>query len=210
MSIKLSKCMETIGQLSSITRYSQSILSKPENVLEHTGFVALLCMFIADEIDSQQTLMNQDTRTQIPIVDRGLLLQKALVHDIDEVMTGDIARPTKYHNERIKEELDNFAADSANNISGECGVKFYHYWNEAKSGPEGEIVSLCDALSVLHKAHDEVVMRGNKTMNFGSVDGLIKLIGDRFYIIEESYGVSLEKCYRECVQMADELKEVLK
>jgi len=199
--MKLRKVVSVLGAMASITRFSQSILAKPENVLEHTGFVAIMSLAIAKEIERQRGKGS---------VDIGLLLEKCLVHDMDEVSTGDISRPTKYSSKEMLELMESLSARAIVDISNQCQVTFYDNWYDAKKEKTGSIVELSDALSVVYKAHDEVVMRGNKTINFGKPERLMQIVNERFELIEKSYDVSLSSQRQESVIMLDQILEKLK
>lgn len=142
-------------KMSSLKRYSQTHLIKEESVLEHTGFVVMMCNLI-----SMKMAENGD------FIDTGILLSKATVHDMDEIITGDIPRPTKYYNVGIREALQEIEDQNMMEISkhADLGDSLYSNWKYAKDGTEGYIVGLCDCLAVVYKAWQEVVMYGNKAM----------------------------------------------
>ena len=130
-------------------------MAHPESVLEHSASVAMLAFFVSRKLVSAGVE-----------VDLELLMLKALFHDSDEVITGDIARPVKYHSEELRKLLGEMEDENVMGLSQELiGEEFFHaIWKNAKTGPEGLIVKLCDALSVVYKVRDEVLVRGNKSM----------------------------------------------
>lgn len=140
------------NSLSTITRYSQTHLLKDESVLEHIGFVALFCLLMKDELQFEGDL--------------GQLLGKALVHDLDEVITGDVARPTKYFNQDsinmfrqievvgIEQLVDKFDIDK----------EIFDLWDESKKGESGRIVKIADLISVAYKIWMEVIVLNNHSM----------------------------------------------
>jgi 5'-deoxynucleotidase YfbR-like HD superfamily hydrolase len=149
--------------MASIRRYSQLHLVKPESVMEHTGFVCLFTYLLSEEINSVSGEK----------VDIGLALQRAVVHDIDEVVTGDIPRPTKYFSESSKNIFDEIAESGVDQIIDELDIwdlpdeaitKFRENWTEAKSGREGIVLALADLASVVFKIWDEVILLGNKKL----------------------------------------------
>ena len=149
--------------MASIRRYSQLHLVKPESVMEHTGFVCLFTYLLSEEINSVSGEK----------VDIGLALQRAVVHDIDEVVTGDIPRPTKYFSESSKDIFDEIAEIGIDQIIDELDIwdlpdeaitKFRENWTEAKSGREGIVLALADLASVVFKIWDEVILLGNKKL----------------------------------------------
>jgi len=149
--------------MASIRRYSQLHLVKPESVMEHTGFVCLFTYLLCEEINSVSGEK----------VDIGLALQRAVVHDIDEVVTGDIPRPTKYFSETSKKVFDEIAESGVDQIIDELDVwelpdeaisKLRKNWVEAKLGREGFLIALADLSSVVFKIWDEVILLGNKKL----------------------------------------------
>ena len=163
--------------MASIRRYSQLHLVKPESVMEHTGFVCLFTYLLSEEINSVSGEK----------VDIGLALQRAVVHDIDEVVTGDIPRPTKYFSERSKDIFNEIAEIGIDQIIDELDIwdlpdeaitKFRKNWIDAKSGREGIVLALSDLASVVFKIWDEVILLGNKKLI---------LQGDQVFIYLEQF-----------------------
>ena len=149
--------------MASITRYSQLHLVKPESVLEHTGFVCLFSYLLAEE-------MNSKCEDKIDI---GTLLKKAVVHDMDEVVTGDIPRPTKYFNKEATAAFEKIAKNGMSQIIEELDIGhlpdksrdvLFSNWLNSKAGPEGSVLALSDLAAVVFKIWDEVVLLGNKKL----------------------------------------------
>lgn len=144
--------VSSIMKISCTTRYSQFYFAKSENVLEHTGMVAMLCVAIHKKLELHGFH-----------VDKGILLERAIVHDFDEAFTGDIARPIKYSSHDIRKALKSIEIgfvkkfDYENNFNG----SFCDAWMQSKCNVEGKIVSVVDTLTVIIKLHDEICNRGN-------------------------------------------------
>lgn len=151
---RLSMIFDVAFKMSAMTRYSQTHLIKSESVLEHTGFVCLLAYYVGRNlIDAGE------------IINIGKLMEKAVAHDVDEIITGDIPRPTKYYNEGVTTALKGIEDENMEKISDTIGLPtLYEAWSESKLGAEGSIVALCDCLAVVYKAWYEVKMFGNKTI----------------------------------------------
>jgi putative hydrolase of HD superfamily len=66
--------------------YVLSRVPMPESVAAHAYGVCLVSMLLADAVKA---------RTQSPSMDRGLLLEMAILHDLSEAMTTDIPWPVK-------------------------------------------------------------------------------------------------------------------
>lgn len=146
--MRLLNAMKLTRDTAVVARYSQAHLNRPENVLEHTGFVCVMCMLIG--------LDHGD-------VDMGELMIKATVHDLEESKIGDIANPVKYANPQILKELKKIGKKAMSDISNETGIyALYDYWESSKDDSiEGKIVKLADVLAVLAKIHEEVVLYSN-------------------------------------------------
>lgn len=148
--------MKCVQDLSTVKRFSQSTMCVPESVLEHSASISLFALYIGEGM--RKDGINVDILS---------LMKKAILHDFDEIATGDVARPVKYFSKEIRRQFDDLEYQNMQRIvksfAGEEN-QMLHEWNLAKEGKEGSIVSLCDFICVIYKLHDEVVMRGNKTM----------------------------------------------
>lgn len=147
------------SKLASVQRYSQIRLNNPESVLEHTGCVTLTCYIFGIILESEGYALDFST-----------LLRKAIAHDIDEIVTGDIPRPTKYFSEAVRSMFKAIEESGMNKVCTdlEIGVdaeaSLYMDWHTAKNDTEGLIVSIADILSVVYKVWEEYMMYGNKTI----------------------------------------------
>lgn len=141
-------------KLNEVKRYSGTYLQEPESLSQHVTDVLMMSYIIGRRLISYGEH-----------IDMGVLMEKGLLHDIDEVFTGDLPRNTKYANERIKFELDNVAREAVEAFSETYpGLDaMVSVWDEAKEGKEGAIVKLVDMLSVVRKASMEVEVYGNKS-----------------------------------------------
>lgn len=141
-------------QLSTVKRYSQSTLNCPESVLEHTGMVCLLSFYIGRIFEKNNVKINFKC-----------LLEKSLFHDFDEIATGDVARPVKYHSQEMRNLFKELESKNMKEISEKSNDEtIYLIWESAKSDFEGRIVSFCDFICVVEKLYDEIVNRNNLTM----------------------------------------------
>jgi 5'-deoxynucleotidase YfbR-like HD superfamily hydrolase len=146
--------IETIERLSCVKRFSQCELAKPENVLEHSGMVALIALQIG------KGLISEGYR-----LDLSDLLQKSLIHDLEESITGDVSKPSKYSSNELRELFSQYELSIATKIFSDSNMdSLKDKWDSSKSGCEGAIVAFADTLCAILKFHNEIVMRGNKTM----------------------------------------------
>lgn len=147
-----------VMRASEVVRYSGIESSKPEDILQHTAQVSLMGYFLVLKLLE----FGED-------LDVGVFLEKSILHDIDETITGDIPRPTKYYSEGIYEGISDMATKSAKLlISKYSGVtdsdlqdRAYQSILNCKEGKEGAIVAVADLLGVAYKCYEEVVLRSN-------------------------------------------------
>ena len=147
--------------MSSINRYSQINLLHPESVLAHTGFLCLFTYLTCSELNFSCSKK----------IYTGLALKKAVFHDVDEVVTGDIPRPTKYFSNESKDIFDKIASQGINQIISELDIKnnegsreIEALWKNSKNDDEGRIVALADLAAVVYKIWEEVILLGNKKL----------------------------------------------
>ena len=144
-----SPLMKTSG----VIRYSGLLQAREETLSEHILDVMNISYLMSREVERLGTE-----------VDLGLLLPRALVHDCDEVLIGDIPRLTKYSSDSLYSELDNLASITANSMSMDIDGTTYTYdlWANAKvDDVEGTIIRMADMLSVANKVINEVVYGAN-------------------------------------------------
>lgn len=148
----LKELNKVLGKLATTNRYSDTRLINPESVLEHTGYVALLSMFIVNRLNEEGEQL-----------DESKALRKALVHDIEESITGDIINPTKYANSGIHLHLEEYASNCAWKLLKKLPgwPDTFTTWNTAKSNPTGMIVAIADKLAVVYKMEQEILKFGN-------------------------------------------------
>jgi len=142
---------EVINSMSALTRYSQAHNITRESVLEHTAFVAIFGAAICHRIGADPTKV----------------LRRAIVHDIDEIVTGDIPTPTKYANDIVSEALQELEAKGANESICKLFTEsesFYDDWACAKDDSiDGWVIKVSDSAAVIYKMWQEAML-GNKTL----------------------------------------------
>jgi 5'-deoxynucleotidase YfbR-like HD superfamily hydrolase len=150
-----------LAGMESVHRFSMTRLAVPESVLSHTGMVTLLCMFIGDELNSIENGLH---------LNMDLLLRRALLHDMEEIFSGDIARPTKYESLRSIELFDGIKIRAFDKVLRQlcCSEKelYKELHEDAKSldDASGIVVTLADLLAVTYKVWDEVLVRNNLSL----------------------------------------------
>jgi 5'-deoxynucleotidase YfbR-like HD superfamily hydrolase len=197
--MKIRNHMNLLSRMTTVQRYSQYHLCVPESVLEHSAFVAMISMFIANHIE-------------LDMVERCKVIEKALMHDVDEVVTGDISRPVKYHSKELRLMIAAMESENMERISDEIleSDRFFYVWRDSKEGKAGSIVALADVLAVVYKLYDEVVMRGNKTLYDianKDVDRLVAKRVESVVLLYEIDPTKLEQIVIDCNQMMDKIKQ---
>ena len=91
---KISKFLFHERTLGNVIRFSAKRRLKDETVAEHSFHVALYYMILAD---LEEKFGNK--------VDKEKLLKAALLHDLEECMTGDIIFHFKHSNEKLAKEI---------------------------------------------------------------------------------------------------------
>lgn len=141
--------------LASINRFSMVRLSRQESVLEHIGMVVLTCYLLRNQI-AQDLGIN---------LDMGQLLSKAVIHDLDELITGDIARPTKYSSLELRASLAKLEVSGVAKIAEVLNDSFLaEHHRTAKDDADGLLVKVADLCAVVYKIWDEVIMQNNYLM----------------------------------------------
>jgi len=192
--------MNFISQLSTVTRYSQSIMCNPESVLEHSASVAMLSYFVGRTLFQSGVVVNFED-----------LLLKALFHDSDEVATGDIARPVKYHSSALRVLLAEMEEENVVALSEKLTESdhLYRVWSTAKEGPEGLIVKFCDSLSVVYKLRDEVLERGNLTMSHISTNQLLDYLNQGISDIYLAYDIEALEIDNPLIPIVNECAKII-
>lgn len=135
---------------SSIQRYSGTKMVESESLSQH----------IVDTQMMGYMMINHMNNCCGETLDRSLYLEKALHHDLEESMTGDVIRTLKYHNPNILREMQNVA----HSVASEIYEKYFEdtegellaLWDGAKQGREGFILKLVDTLTVANRVIKEV------------------------------------------------------
>lgn len=140
-------------RMNEVCRYSSVYQETNEKLSDHIVDVMMMSYILANKLSSDY---GED-------LDIGLLLEKCLIHDIDEVITGDIPRNTKYATDACHKELNIVAEKAIKLIESDTGLILEDIWSSAKEGKEGLLLSITDMFSVVKKCITEIELRGNYT-----------------------------------------------
>ena len=139
-------------------RYSGTKLVEAESLSQHIVDTIMMGLKIIDEINYIANYR---------MIDPATYLIKAVCHDLEEVITGDIPRPLKYYNEQTLSSMKDVADKVAKEFFDSqfhSSESYYAVWDRAKSGNEGYILKIVDTLVVASKVVKEVTLLNNMYM----------------------------------------------
>src|SRR5262245_5808158 len=155
--MRLVKLFGILSGLSGTFRFSNAKLTSPESVLEHTGGACLTCYFLIREIQ----------QTDPDFLDAGEIMMRAAIHDVEELLIGDVPRVTKHADAVTRGIFDNMGRRAMEQITEDLEISSGRTIRDdhfaSKIGRSGIVVKLSDALAVVYKCHEERE-RGNRQM----------------------------------------------
>jgi 5'-deoxynucleotidase YfbR-like HD superfamily hydrolase len=144
-----------------VFRFSTSRVQHPESVAEHSYYVCFYCLMIGKWCRSNGV----DIRLE-------KLLQRAIVHDLEESRSGDFPRPFKHSEEYLTKALERASGIAYEQVLeplvGKCGAmdELTVSWKESKDeSPEGRVLEFADFLAVLSFMHEELGAGGNHSIH---------------------------------------------
>lgn len=130
-----------------INRWSLMHCQQRESVLEHSAIVAMLAM-LAGEI--AQTMGKK--------VDIGVMMSHAIVHDVSEVLTGDVVTPVKKATQTLASEFASLEQEAerkiVNTLPDWLQQRVSAYF--APGGYEQQLVKGCDVYAAYLKCKLEI------------------------------------------------------
>ncbi|MBI4173676.1 MAG: HD domain-containing protein [Candidatus Aenigmarchaeota archaeon] len=177
MVASIGKFLEQERNLGKVIRFSARARLKDESVAEHSFHVAFYSMLLAD---LEMSYGNK--------VDVERLLRSALLHDLEECLTGDIMHSFKYSDAKVSKEIkrisgkffDGLIASLPNGLP----KKYSGLWAGAKSPSiEGRILQAADRLEALLYSMQEYSM-GNSHFKHTAEEITAKLKGTGLKSVE--------------------------
>lgn len=163
-----------------VPRYSSFQLKDPETLSDHITEMSTLAVLLYHELDKK---LNGNASKYI---DRGELLEKCIVHDLDEVFSNDIIRPVKYSVNGLKHMIDEAMGKIIRyhelNLTGTNDMTMI--WSTSKDGLTGLIVKVLDLVVVSIKIYKEVELKNNFEM-YNTVKSCINSLKDCGVYVEE-------------------------
>ena len=186
MTGKLTRLRHTI-------RFSAIPTLYKENVAEHGYWTAIIAMAIVADIDIPQA---EGTYRLM-----GDVAMKALWHDIEESMTGDVVRDLKYATPEIREAMKHVEEQFVEVIfkpMGVAGLWLKPFWTHAKDDTRsGHIVALADLLCVISYCNHDIQLGNNSEDLFRIRKQCLALIQ------EKTKGTELELFARRLIKELD-------
>ncbi len=165
----------SVRRLAHTHRFSSLPVQRPENVAEHSFFVATYALLVARDLENRG----------VGPIDLGEVAIKALWHDFPEALTGDLPRHLKYHDERVLAQLkrvegeltEGFAQAEFGQVAGDYASRV---WRDAKSDGslEASIVSFSDFVAALAYIREEVAMGNVRIAQLA--EGNHRVLRDRY------------------------------
>ena len=157
-------------RVSHVYRYSALPVLNRENVAEHSWWTAVIAMTIATEIGHVELI--------------GDVAVRGIMHDIEEIGTGDLVREAKYFDEKMRADFARVEVAFAHRLFDKLGTKvgdqFWHIWRHSKGDDlAGQIVSLADLFCVIAYVRWERSMGNTK---------LEQVEHDCLHLIDQKFG----------------------
>ena len=167
--------LDRVQKLRWIERCSNTQHIKPYSVAQHSFYISLYGLIFA-------CLENE--RKEDVFYDLGLVVQKGIVHDLEECETGDILFPIHNDYPEFKEKLDFIRRKCIDNevfkeLPFVSRTRLQYLWQSAKdNSPEGKMIACMDKFEILMYAIGELDI-GNMSM-IPIYTTAIKIIKEQF------------------------------
>lgn len=191
---KLENLFNFISEYESVNRFSRNHLIRPENLVYHVGVVSVICAYLINK-------MTEDYGEEIfTAQDCCSLMMRVVVHDADEIVTGDIIRPTKYSSPELLQAIKELEKESISRIIErfDLPVRWEEDWRQSKADDIGQLLKVADTLAVVMTCYREVALYSNNQFRKVAIESrkfVRNLINTYGMIISELYHEEWE-CHR--------------
>lgn len=144
---------EQHSRLSAIIRFNNTPCLTSESVAEHSYYVVFLAMLVGDYLVEKKINLNKEK-----------LLKMCILHDVEEVVSGDIIKVLKSGGFRKElEKLNIKSMEFLTGVLGKEGKIYFDLWYETKEKEtlEARIVDFVDMMAVVVYSVKEIHL-GNK------------------------------------------------
>ncbi|MDD5145262.1 MAG: HD domain-containing protein [Candidatus Pacebacteria bacterium] len=159
--INLKNFIERERRLDRIVRFSAHSRIRDQSVSEHSFHCAIYAMILAD---MEEKIFGKK-------VDKERVLKSALLHDLEECLTGDIIHSFKYTDKNLAGEIEKvgqrFLLGLLDNLPPKISKNYLELWKDSRDAKtiEGKIVEAADKLEGLFYTLDEFSMGNKKFKN---------------------------------------------
>ena len=169
------KFFESAYGLQNIKRFSNRPVVVHHSPAEHSYYVAVLALFIAESENLK--IEKKEDKFDIAIV-----LKKSLCHDMPESLTGDLLYPIKHSSPELHKKVQEIEEAIVRDVllkhlSKDLQENFYDSIIHCKDGREGQLVAFCDQLEVLYYLVEEKKL-GNMNQWVEEVFNTVKMLCD--------------------------------
>lgn len=166
-----------LRRVSYVYRFSAQPVLNRENVAEHSWWTAMISVVLAGEIaQANPNLDSYELMSDVAL--------RAIMHDIEEIGTGDLVREAKYFDSEMRADFrrveEHFASALFGKFDPPLSYQLYAVWKNAKHSEElaGRIVAAADILCVLAYVRHERLL-GNALLTKVESECL-RLLHDKF------------------------------
>jgi 5'-deoxynucleotidase YfbR-like HD superfamily hydrolase len=151
--------MGFIQEAESIQRFSKNRPIWQENLVYHTGVVTTLSIYLLNKMTEEygSELFSAQLACE--------LMARSVVHDMGEIVTGDIVRPTKYATDNLTTAIDKLEEQGVKEV-----IKQYNLpaiwesdWQKGKHDEVGLILKIADAVAVAVTCRRELWLFSNRS-----------------------------------------------
>lgn len=156
-------------RLAQIKRYHSTPMHQNETVAEHSFYVTIIARALCGLLEEKGEK-----------IDKLEVMEKALVHDMEEMFSGDIAQPFKHADPELKKlihKLNENSVDMAfEGLPIDLAKHFKYIWSDynKENKIEDTIVKIADKLSLISYCLEQIKL-GNRFM-FDILTNGIKLL----------------------------------
>ena len=137
--------------LAHVKRFNSQPQHFPESVAEHTFYVAYFTIILSSFLK----------RAGEP-VDETKAIKLALLHDMEEAISGDILNPFKHYNDEVLSAIRKVNKETIGlmfeDLPKDLGAELIEIWNEdlERETKESQIIKVADRLSLIAKCYEEI------------------------------------------------------
>lgn len=180
-----------ICKLTSTPRFNGSYLVQPQSGADHAFRTAMIAMQIVDHYNASKKEKDQISREEVVI--------KALIHDVEESVIGDLPTPVKYITPEFRESVriveEKAMQDFVLKDAGPNSEEYYDLWLNAKKEASGKIIKIADKLEGFIKIHFEI-SQGNQGLESAYHETMIWFNDNQDLMKQFPYALDLWNQYR--------------